>query len=110
MEARLILAWQSVSMRPGSPELSGTAGSSRMKKWSGGLLCSDVSQRKYLMLFKKEKQLTALMKFSRSGELKNILINCANDEEEKLIKRTLSKLFRPNLLSQISRCFNKEIW
>ena len=56
----------------------------------------------------KIKKLSALIQFSQTGELRGIFINAGNDGEEKLIKKALSKLIRPNLLSWVARLSIKE--
>jgi hypothetical protein len=48
-----------------------------------------------------EKNLSALLQFESMGELKGIMINANTDQEEKLIKKALSKLIKPTLLSWI---------
>jgi len=49
----------------------------------------------------KTEDLTALLQFNLLGELKDIFLNVDTDEEEKLIKKALSKLIKPTLLSWI---------
>ena len=47
------------------------------------------------------KNLSALLKFNTAGELGDILLNVDTDEEEKLIRKALSKMIKPNLLRWI---------
>lgn len=49
----------------------------------------------------RPKELSALIQFNLLGELKDIFLNVDTDEEEKLIKKALSKLIKPKLLSWI---------
>ena len=49
----------------------------------------------------KPNNLSALLQFESMGELKGIMINANTDQEEKLIKKALSKLIKPTLLSWI---------
>jgi len=47
------------------------------------------------------QNLSALLQFEPAGELKGIMINANTEQEEKLIKKALSNLIRPTLLSWI---------
>lgn len=47
------------------------------------------------------KNLSALLKFNAVGELRDILLNVDTDEEEKLIRKALSKMIKPTLLDWI---------
>jgi hypothetical protein len=53
-----------------------------------------------------KKTLTALFQFDTTGRLENILFGCANDEEEQVIKRAISRLIRPNFLNWFTKLFS----
>ena len=53
-----------------------------------------------------KQTLTALFQFDLTGRLENILLGCANDEEEQVIKRALSRLIRPTLLNWFTKLFS----
>ena len=49
----------------------------------------------------KTEDLTALLQFNSSGKLMKAFLNVDTDEEEKLIRKGLSKLIKPTLLGWI---------
>jgi hypothetical protein len=51
----------------------------------------------------EERQLTALFHFDRSGQLTGILPGCNTDEELKLLKTAVKKLFRPTLIAALGK-------
>lgn len=54
----------------------------------------------------EKRTLNAVFQFDPAGRLENILLGCANDEEDQVIKRALSRLIRPTLLNWFTKFFS----
>ncbi len=60
------------------------------------------------MKSKAKAKITALFEFSSMGTLKGIFLNAEDEQDQAVLEKGLSRLFRPNYFHLLKRLFRND--